>query len=89
MEALSKEYIAERAEALLKDQVLNLVLDEMETEAVFSWKRSHSLKEREEAHAQTLAVEALRQRLQAKVENLKFDAVMTAPERQERLRRVI
>lgn len=79
---LSDEEIARRAEQLLRDPLLQGVLDEMDSEAVMTWRRSQSPAQREDAWMRVSVIADMRGKLQAAIDNLKM---RTARERRARI----
>lgn len=71
---LSIEEMARRADALLSDPLLKGVLDEMDSEAVMTWRRSQNPAQREDAWMRVTVIADMRGKLRSAIDNLKMRA---------------
>ena len=79
---MSDEEIARRDDQLLHDPMLQGVLDEMDSEAVMTWRRSQNPAQREDAWMRVSVIADMRGKLQTAIDNLKM---RTARERRARI----
>jgi predicted amidophosphoribosyltransferase len=73
--SLPEDELASRCQALIDDPVLAAVMNQLDAEAVDSWRRSTSAQQREDAWHRMIAVADIRRILNHAIENLKMRTV--------------
>lgn len=71
---LSADEQARRAGELIDDPLLGMILAEMDTTAVDTWRRSSSPVQREEMYYTVIAIADLRRRLNERLEHVKLNS---------------